>query len=196
MKNNILETLNKTEKEYVQIKSVKNNTVLYREGDKCESIVILMSGEVKIFSYSFEGKELIYNILKKNDIFGNNLIFSDEPYYKGDVITTKDSIIAIINKDKLIKLLQSNKDFLINYLNIQSNFTKKLNSTIKLLSFSSAEDRLNFYLHENNNVVHFDSITSLSTILHLQRETLSRLLTKLEKENIIRRSLHKIELIN
>ena len=82
------------------------------------------------------------------------------------------------------------------YLNIQSNFGKKLNSTIKMLSFTSAEDRFMFYLHENKNEISYHTVTELADILHLKRETLSRVLTKLEKENAIRRSPHKIVKLN
>lgn len=195
MKNNILSTLSKEEKKFLEVKTVKKNAVLFREGDYCTSITIIISGEIKISTTSFEGKELIFNILTSNEIFGNNLIFSDNPTYKGDVVALKETTIVSINRVNLITLLQSNKDFLLTYLNIQSNFGKKLNSTIKLLSYSSAEERLKFYLYSNNNKIQIKSVSDLASILHLQRETLSRLLTKLEKENIIRRSLHNIELI-
>lgn len=196
MENNILLALSKDEKKLLEVKSLKKNEILYREDDKCESVSIVVSGEVKISTTSFEGQELIYNILHKNDVFGNNLIFSDEPFYKGDVIATKESTIVIIKRENLIQLLQSNKEFMISYLNTQSNFSKKLNSTIKLLSYTSAEERFRFYLFNNNGKIQYKSVSELASILHLQRETLSRLLTKLEKENVIKRSLHQIDLID
>ena len=196
MENNILLNLSKDEKKLLEVKTLKKNEILYREDEKCESVSIVVSGEVKISTTSFEGQELIYNVLHKNDVFGNNLIFSDDPFYKGDVIATKDSTIVVIKRDNLISLLQSNKEFMISYLNAQSNFSKKLNSTIKLLSYSSAEERLRFYLFNHNGKIEFKSVSELAGILHLQRETLSRLLTKLEKENVIKRSLHQIDLID
>lgn len=195
MENNILTTLTKEQKDYISIKTVSKNTTLHREGEKCEMISIVVSGEIKISSYSFEGEELIYNVLKSNEIFGNNLIFSDEPFYKGDVVATKESVIASIKRENLLKILQSNKEFLMLYLNIHSNFSKRLNSTIKLLSFNKAEERFIFYLHENNNVIQIKSIAALASILHLQRETLSRIISKLEKENVIKRSPYQIKLI-
>lgn len=196
MENNILQNLTKTEKEFVIIKTVAKNTTLFREGEKCESIAIVVSGEIKISSFSFKGEELIYNILKKNEVFGNNLIFSDDPFYKGDVIATKESVVVSLNRINLLNLLQSNKDFLLSYLNVQSNFGKKLNSTIKMLSYSSAEERFRFYLFQNGGEITYDSVTSLAGVLQIKRETLSRLLTKLEKENVIQRSPHQIILIN
>lgn len=196
MENNILLNLSKDEKKLLEVKTLKKNEILFREDEKCESVSIVVSGEVKISTTSFEGQELIYNVLHKNDVFGNNLIFSDDPFYKGDVIATKDSTIVVIKRDNLVLLLQSNKEFMISYLNAQSNFSKKLNSTIKLLSYSSAEERLRFYLFNQNGKIEFKSVSELAGILHLQRETLSRLLTKLEKENVIKRSLHQIDLID
>ena len=196
MKNNILSLLSKDEQKLLEVKSVKKGTYLYREGELCSKVSIVVSGGVKIVSTHYSGNEVVFNILEKNEMFGNNLIFSDNPHYKGDVITTKDSTIVSINREHLERILQSNKDFLISYLNIQSNFGKKLNSTIKMLSMDSAKDRLMFYLHENKDEIEYHTITDLADILNLKRETLSRLLTMLEKENVIRRSPHHIFKVN
>ena len=196
MKNNILSLLSKEEQKLLEVKSVDKGAYLFREGELCSKISIVVSGGVKIVSTHYSGNEVVFNVLESGEMFGNNLIFSDNPIYKGDVITTKDTTIVSIKKEYLEKILQSNKEFLIAYLNIQSNFGKKLNSTIKMLSMSSAEDRFMFYLRENGNELSYHTITDLADILNLKRETLSRLLTKLEKENIIRRSPHHISKVN
>ena len=192
MKNNILSLLTKEEQLLLEVKSVNRGTYLFREGELCSKVSIVVSGGVKIASTHYSGSEVIFNILGSGEIFGNNLIFSDQPVYKGDVVAIKDSTIVSISRDNLTKILQSNKEFLIAYLNIQSNFGKKLNSTIKMLSMSSAEDRFMYYLHENNDAIEYHTITDLADILNLKRETLSRLLTELEKENVVKRSPHKI----
>ena len=192
MKNNILQTLSKSEQQFLEVKSLNRGEFLFREGQLCNQVAIVVSGQVKISSISYSGSEVVFNVLEKDEMFGNNLIFSDNPTYKGDVITLKDSVIVLIKKENLEYLLQSNREFLLIYLNIQSNFGKKLNSTIKMLSFSSAEERFLFYLHENKGEISYHTITELADILHLKRETLSRVLTKLEKENAIKRSPHKI----
>ena len=196
MKKNILQTLNKDEQKFLEVKTLKRGTILFREGELCIHVSFVVSGQVKISSMHYSGDELVFNIIESGDIFGNNLIFSDNPYYKGDVICVTDSTIVLIKKDNLEKILQSNKEFLLMYLNIQSNFGKRLNSMIKMLSFTSAEDRFNFYLKESGNEIKYHTITEFADFLHLKRETLSRLLTKLEKENAIIRSPHKIIKVN
>lgn len=192
MKNNILQTLSKSEQQFLEVKSLNRGEFLFRDGQLCNQVAIVVSGQVKISSMSYSGSEVVFNVLEKDEMFGNNLIFSDNPTYKGDVIALKDSVIVLIKKENLEYLLQCNREFLLVYLNIQSNFGKKLNSTIKMLSFSSAEERFLFYLHENKGEISYHTITELADILHLKRETLSRVLTKLEKENAIKRSPHKI----
>ena len=196
MKNNILSTLTKEEQKLLEVKTLNRGEFLFREGQLCTNVAIVVSGQVKISSMNYSGSEVVFNVLNKGEMFGNNLIFSDDQTYKGDVVALKDSTIVLIRKDSLENILQSNKQFLLMYLNIQSNFGKKLNSTIKMLSFASAEDRFNYYLHESKGEIDFRTVTELADILHLKRETLSRVLTKLEKENAIRRSPHKIVKLN
>lgn len=192
MKNNILQTLTKDEQKLLEVKTLNKGAFLFREGQLCTQIAIVVSGQVKISSINYSGSEVVFNVLENGEIFGNNLIFSDNPIYKGDVVALKDSVVVLIKKENLENILQSNKEFLLTYLNIQSNFGKKLNSTIKMLSFASAEERFKFYLRENNGEFSYHTVTELADILHLKRETLSRVLTKLEKENAIKRSPHKI----
>ena len=196
MENNILSTLTKEEQKLLEVKTLNRGEFLFREGQLCTNVAIVVSGQVKISSMNYSGSEVVFNVLNKGEMFGNNLIFSNEQTYKGDVVALKDSTIVLIRKDSLENILQSNKQFLLMYLNIQSNFGKKLNSTIKMLSFASAEDRFNYYLHESKGEIDFTTVTELADILHLKRETLSRVLTKLEKENAIRRSSHKIVKLN
>lgn len=196
MENNILSLLSKEERQLVEIKQFKKGDVIFREKENCQSISIIIKGNVDIVSYSFSGKEIVFNSLAKNQIFGNNLLFSSEPFYKGDVISRNDSTIVFINKENLIKILSTNADFLKEYLRVQSDFGKNLNNRIKLLSYDSAHERLDFYLFTNGNTITFKSISSLALLLNLKRETLSRLVSKLEKENVIRHSHHSITKIN
>ena len=196
MENNILSTLTKEEQKLLEVKTLNRGEFLFREGQLCTNVAIVVSGQVKISSMNYSGSEVVFNVLNKGEMFGNNLIFSNDQTYKGDVVALKDSTIVLIRKDNLENILHSNKQFLLMYLNIQSNFGKKLNSTIKMLSFSSAEDRFNYYLHESKGEIDFRTVTELADILHLKRETLSRVLTRLEKENAIRRSPHKIVKLN
>ena len=192
---NLFDTLTKKEKEMIRITSYKKDTIIFHEDDICDVICVILEGSIDILSYSFSGKEIVYNNLKKGDVFGNNLIFSDKPTFRGNVITKEKSRLAIIHKNTLIKLLKENELFLIEYLRIQSNFGKSLNARIKLLGLDNAEDRFMYYMYLNKGSIAFKNITSLSQILGLARETLSRLISRLIKEKKIERNKKTISLL-
>lgn len=189
---NILELLNTNQ---YKIKKLSKDSTLFHEDDECKYIGIIIKGKVKISSYLSNGNEVIFNQLVENDIFGNNLIFSSNPRYKGDIIAMQNSEIALIEKNELINILSNNKGFLLEYLKIQSNFSKTLNNKIKLLSINSAEERLYYYLHINSDEIEFDSVSDLSKDLYLSREATSRLISKLIKRNKINRINNTIKLV-
>ena len=176
-------------------KSLKTNDIIFRENDICHYVGIVTNGELTIRSINSDGKEIIYAKIKKGQCFGNNLIFSDEKKYKGDVIATKNSEVILLDEKLMLEVLKNNSAFLIAYLNEQANVIKELNSRIKLLSMDYAYERFMFYLKEHNNKIEYTSITSLSKELNIQRETLSRLVSKLKRDkqiiiinNIIKRT--------
>ena len=195
MKIQLLNVLTKKEHKLVKGYQVTKNSVIHHEGDICESIGVIVSGKVDVVSYSFQGKELVLNSLKAGEIFGNNLIFSSEPVYKGDVIAKEKCVIAFINKENLVYLLQNNQEFLKLYLQAQSDFGKSLNARIQLLSFTNAEERLQYYASKSNNVIVFKNVTTLAAQIGIQRETLSRLLTSLVKRHLIKKEKGRITFI-
>ena len=100
MENNILSLLSKEERKLVNVLSFKKNQIIYKEGERCDSISIIIDGKIQIVSYSFSGKEDVFNSISKNQIFGNNLLFSSDPTYKGDVISTTKTTLVIPRRQK------------------------------------------------------------------------------------------------
>lgn len=165
---------------YDQVIARKNQTLFF-EGDECKMVGLIISGKISIISYLKDGQEVIYNELGKGEMFGNNLIFSSEPFYRGDVVATEESEIAYIEKSELLRALNENVGLLEMFLKQQSDFSKNLNFKIKLLTISSAEERLIYYLTFHKGEVQYRSVTKLAKELYLTRETLSRTMYKMEK---------------
>ena len=146
---------------------------------------MIIKGTVRISSFSFEGKEIIYNTLKKDGVFGNNLLFSSEPYFKGNVYALEESTVVLIEKDILLAILSENRLFFEKYMQKQADFTKELNSRIRLLSIPSVRERVLFYLHSSSTHSVTTSVSALAEELNLSREALSRTLSDLRKEGLI-----------
>ena len=147
---NILNLLNQKEKEKISYLNLKQNQILFHEGEECKSIFIIIEGQITILNYSLNGNEEIISILNKNDVFANALIFSNNNYYLGEIIATKPTKLAIINKNELISLLQNNKSFLECYINLIAEKTIKFTIKTKLLSHKNIRSRIIYYLEINN----------------------------------------------
>ena len=195
MKIALLNVLSKKEHQMVKGYQIAKGNIIFHEGDACESIGIIISGKVDIVSYSFQGKEMLINSLKAGEIFGNNLLFSSSPIYKGDVVAKEKSVVAFINRENLVYLLQNNQEFLELYLQAQSDKAKLLTARIQLLSFPNAEERLFYYASKNHNVIEYKNVTTLAATIGVQRETLSRLLTSLIERHLIKKEKGKITVL-
>lgn len=189
---NILDLLTEQERKVVNEKHYLKGLTIFNEGEKCDELFIVLKGVIEVASYSEIGNEIIFNIIHKSEMFGNNLLFSSSPYFKGDVIVKENAVIGAIKKKDLIPLLMNNESFLMEYLRYGSDFSKNLNDKIKILSFMTAEERLMYLLDTNNNIVEYKSITELSKRLFLTREATSRLVTKLVNQNKIIRKGNKL----
>lgn len=183
----LFELLTKEDIKLSRLLKYKKEQILFSEDDECLYVGIVIKGEIKIASFTLSGQEIVYNIVKEGQMFGNNLIFSNYPHFRGTVIASSDGELILISKKNILKILQSNLSFLEAYLSSQAEFSKRLNNTIKLLSLSSAEERLLYYLKQNNPLK-IKSISSLSESLYLSREATSRLVSKMVKEDKINRN--------
>ena len=192
----IIDLLTLEERKYLSLISFKEGEILFYENDVCDSLGIVLEGEVTISSITFSGNELVYNRLTKGMMFGNNLLFSIDNKYRGDVKASKRGSLYLIKKDNLVKILMNNEEFLRSYLSFQADFTRSLNSQIKLLSFTNAKERFLYYLFMHNNNIKFKSVTSLASSLFLSREATSRLISQFEKEGVIKRKKNEIILLD
>ena len=190
----LIDTIHDSERVLLSPRIYHKGDFIARENDRCEGIFIINKGKVKISSYSLGGKEIIYNMLSQDDVFGNNLVFSSSPYYRGNVIAESEvSLSYIYNKD-IEHLFQNNMEFVRCYLQIQSDFGKTLNAKLKLLSFPLAEERIFFLLESSNGEIEYNTMTDLASLLFLTREVTSRTVHRLAKENKIILGKHKISL--
>ena len=184
---NLLSTLSQKEKEKLLIKRYTANQIIFKEGEHANYVGILVSGAINIESYSKEGGLIIYNVIYPGEMFGNNLIFSKQQTYLGDVKAKLASEVALINKEDLLSLLQGNKEFLTSYLAKNAEFSKALNGQVKILSVNNAKERILLYLHQHQNSIKIISVAHFATSIGLSREATSRMLSELVKQKKIKR---------
>lgn len=186
------------EKEFI-VKKYPQNTLIFHEGEECQNLGIILTGQVVISTLTTLDKEYIINILNINDIFGDTLLFNPETIYLGDGITSKESTILYISKDLLLRMFKD-QNFLLNYLSIISKKSLDLRNRLKLLSHKCIEDRILYYLHNeskhlNTKKIPIKSKEKLAKILNIPRPSLSRELINLKEKGIIEYDRYTVTLL-
>ena len=165
------------------IKKYDKNDVIFYEGEICKYLCIILSGQVSIVSYSFNGKEILFKNLNKNDMFSQTLLFSSSYFYKGNVIAKSDCERLFIDENNLLKVLE-NKELLQSFLRKMSDEILIEKEKCRMLSFLNIQDRV-LYLLSNHQKITYTSITLLASKLFVSREALSRTLKTMVNNNII-----------
>ncbi len=178
------------------IKKYKKNELLFVEGNKAKDYFQVISGEVKLFNTSIEGKEYIQGVFFDNESFGEPPLFIDEPY-PSTAITVKDSTIIKISKDRYFKILAEypglQMDFLINFARRIYNKS----TTTRDIVNCTPEQRITSFLtfqkgsisNNNERVLIPFTRQEIANFIGLRVETVIRTLAKMHLEK-------KVEIIN
>lgn len=175
----------------------KAKDIIFKEGEIALCLSYVLEGEIEISTLSYRGIDEVISIVKEKECFGQFILFQEKGQYLGDVIAQKPSLVIHISKDDLLNLLQEDKSFLEAYISFISNESFMIKQQVKLLSHKNALDRVLFYFesHEVDNICQIESVASLAKLVNLPRETVSRCITKLEKDNLIKKENNRILLL-
>ena len=104
------------------IRTYARGQVLIEEGELSDSLFILVSGELKVFTRDRRGRELIYNVLRPGEIFGE--MFLDGGPRSASVKAVCTSMCAVIAPDTF-------RDFMRNYPDFAEFLVLKLISRVR-----------------------------------------------------------------
>ena len=170
------------------------------DGEQCFFVV---KGSVKITRLSKEGREVILAMLNQGDFFGEMSLIDGESRSANVIALEKTEVLTLNRKDFLI-VLHDYPKIAIQLLKELASRLRKSDRHIASLSLSDAEKRIALSIIRfaddqgtiRNGKVSIAKIPIQQDIANMagtSRETVSRALSVLEKENLIER--HGRELI-
>ncbi|NJO39386.1 MAG: Crp/Fnr family transcriptional regulator [Cyanobacteria bacterium CRU_2_1] len=180
---------------HVVIRNHPPNQVILLENDWGSSVYFILEGWVKIRTYNLDGKEVTLNILGKGELFGEMAPLDEVPR-STDVITLVPTIIGNMPAQDFVQLLNSEPQSGIRLAQLMARRLRQVNRRLRLResdSVSRVADILLFLADgqgklaeqgiEIPNLPHRE----LSSLSGLARETVTRVLSKLEKKGLIQR---------
>ena len=187
-------------------RQVGKKEVLFSDGEEAKGFYVILSGKVKLYKISPEGKEQILHVVSAPDAFAEAALFL-EGSYPAFAEALADSQLLFFPKRGFIQLIERNPQLSINMIVSLSQFLRKFASLIEELSLKEVSSRVAKYLIDlslksakegkNPREVDLDlSKTQLASKLGTISETLSRTLSKMKAKRIIDVKKNRILILN
>jgi CRP-like cAMP-binding protein len=180
----------------------RRGDTIFSEGDDADGFYILRTGRVKIFKLSFEGKEQILHIIGLGEPFGEAPVFSGGTF-PAHAEALEESRVIFFSKRAFIELIKKDPSIALNMLAILSRRLKQFTGLVENLSLKEVPQRLaSYFLFMSNSKENEDSLEldmakgQLANILGTIPETLSRILSKMVNQGLIRVQGRTIKLID
>lgn len=163
---------------------------LFFQGDEAVDFYYVISGRIKLFRLSTDGKEKVVEIFEDGATFAEALMFMDEPHYPVTATALSPTRVIAINCADFKSMLLESVDTCFLLLGWMSNRMRNLVREIDALSLETGTVRTVSYLLQQApaNNSSFDLKIAKSVIasrLSVKPETFSRILKNLQDKNII-----------
>ena len=164
---------------------------IFLEGEEGRGFFIIVSGRVKVFKLSADGKEQILHFFESGDHFAEVPAFDGECFPASAAALEKTEVL-FFPRETFLKLLENHPSLAINLLSIFARYLRRFAKLIDDLSLKEVPGRLAVYLLElsasndgNSEVKLTMTKGQLAARLGTIPETLSRVLAKMSKDGLI-----------
>ena len=137
------------------IKQYEENAIIKARGDKYESLIIVLKGELDTEINDISGKTTKIEKLKSSSIAASAIIFASDPSIPVTLTVSPGSSakLLIIPVEGIMKLFRNSEIILSNYLRDTGDKINLLAEKIRLLKFSSLkQDRKSTRLNSSHFV--------------------------------------------
>jgi len=182
--------------------SYRKGKVIFSEGEAATGFYVVISGLVKIFKISADGKEQILHLTSSGQPFGEVPMFSGTNF-PANAETVEKSRVLFFPRDQFLELLKRDPNLSMKLL---ADFSRRLRYLIRLieeLSLKEVPERLSAYLlylsekNEDSDEVQLPVTKGhLAALLGTIPETLSRILSRMSSRGLIEVRGRKIRLID
>jgi CRP/FNR family transcriptional regulator, dissimilatory nitrate respiration regulator len=170
----------------------KKGQAIFSEGDEGVGFYAIISGRVKIFKLSPEGKEQILHMMGAGEVFGEVPVFTGQEY-PANAESHINSSLLFFPKNSFVELVKKDPSLSLKMLALLSWRLRRFAALIEDLSLKEVPGRLAAYLlymskrSFNKDEFELDiSKGQLASVLGTIPETLSRILGKMQRQGLIR----------
>jgi CRP/FNR family transcriptional regulator len=182
-------------------RKLHKDEMLFFEGDAAGGFYILLSGRVRVYKASAEGKEYTMHRITPGQLFAEAAIFQGDKF-PANAVAAEDSLVAFFPRDDFLKLLSDSPQLSMKIIGSLSGFVREFNRRLEELSLKEVPARIASYLlnlaeeNKSHDIILDSSKTELAKRLGTISETVSRNLKKLKELGVIEVDRQNIKILN
>ncbi len=184
-------------RQHVFERTVPRGELIQLEGEKVDALFFVVSGAVKVFKTSAEGKEQILAIARPGDSFNDTALFDQQPSPASAETMTPAHLYGI-TRASFESILHRHPRVALNTARVLAEQTRRLVSLVEDLSFRHVTSRVARILLENagNSTDHGPRLTQqdMAAMAGTVREVVARSLRALEEDGLIRMERQRIHI--
>jgi CRP/FNR family transcriptional regulator len=174
--------------------------MIFYEGENSTGFYMLLSGLIKIYKLSIEGKEQILQFIKPSETFGEVVVFSGEAFPAHAEAAEKSRVLLFPRRD-FLEVIKANPDLAMAMLAILSERLRRFTIQVENISLKEVPGRLAVYFlylskQEGETFMLEISKGQLASLLGTIPETLSRILSRMKERGIIDVKGRQVRLLN
>lgn len=183
----------------------KKGEIIFKEGDKPTGLICLSSGKVKIFKEGVGGREQIVRMSSPLGFIGYRALFAEQNY-SGSAVALEDSVVCILEKEALYKVMRTNADLTMRMMKKMANElgisnTRTVSLTQKHIRGRLAESLLllvdTYGLEEDGKTIRaYLSREDLANLSNMTTSNAIRTLSTFASENLVSIDGRKIGILD
>ena len=159
--------------------------IIAMQGYACRSIYLLCKGSVYARMVSDEGREFTLDTLTAPEVLASSFVFSSDGTFPVTIIASSSCDVWILGKESLLRIIESDKTVLHNYLTIISDHSMFLSRRLNEFALQTLSSRIVSYIEHNGAI---DNLQEAAFILGVARPSLSRAVAQLVSQGVLRKS--------
>jgi CRP/FNR family transcriptional regulator len=175
----------------IREKNFSSGELLFRAGEPNGSLIVVHTGQVKIYRMDSDGREQVIRIISPGEFAGELALFSDEPIADYAQAVGECSV-CMIGGERMRNLMEKTPSIALKITRELSRRLSHSDAALHSIVTGSVEQRIATYLARLSEQQGSDGVNlpvtkgTVASMLGTSQETLSRRLALLQEEGVIR----------
>lgn len=126
---------------YMKRRSAAKNSIIFEKGDPGTGLIGVLAGAVKISVGSSEGREVVLNIIREGEVFGE-IALLDGRSRTADAAAMTDCELVVIERREFVTFLRGEPDVMLKLIEILCERLRRTSDQVQDVTFLNLSVRL------------------------------------------------------